>query len=80
MQFAAFKGLHEGIKKDVKAWEEYFNADAPQVMNLPGQWNKLGEFHKIMILRCFRPDKLVPAIQAFVNCEFKKVLKIMLQH
>lgn len=65
-----FKGLHESIKKDVKLWEDYFNADAPQAMNLPKQCEKLSEFHRILILRCFRPDKLVPAIQSFVNGEW----------
>lgn len=66
-QFEAFKGLHESIQKDIKIWEEYFNADSPQTVKLPKQWEKLSEFHLILILRSFRPDKLVPAIQSFVN-------------
>lgn len=68
-QFMAFEGLNDSIKKDSKLWEEYFNADSPQTMKLPKQWEKLSEFHMILILRCFRPDKLVPAIQSFVNCK-----------
>lgn len=66
-EFETFKGLRENIAKDLPLWQEFFNDDSPQTKKMPKEWNNLGDFHKIMILRCFRPDKLVPAIQSFVT-------------
>jgi hypothetical protein len=68
--FEAFAGFRDSIKSDAKLWEDFFNSDAPQVMKLPGKWDQLEDFHKILVLRCLRPDKLVPMIQSFVNGEF----------
>ena len=36
-------------------------------MSLPGQWAQLGSFERMCVLRCLRPDKCVPGIQAYVK-------------
>lgn len=65
-KFDSFDGIIDNVEKELKGWEEYYNADQPQSAKLPKPFDKLSEFHKILVLRCFRPDKLVPAIQHFV--------------
>jgi dynein heavy chain len=69
-EFEAFKGLHESIEKNLRGWEDYYNSDTPNKMPLPKPWDKLNDFHKMLVLRCFRSDKLVPAIQDYVKCKF----------
>ncbi|KAL7044814.1 hypothetical protein ACKWTF_002067 [Chironomus riparius] len=66
-EFEAFKGLHETIGKHLRIWEDYYNSDAPNKMPLPKPWDKLNDFHEMLILRCFRSDKLVPAIKDYVK-------------
>lgn len=37
-----------------------------------GLYNSLDSFRKLLILRCFRPDKVLPAIQDFVEANLGK--------
>ena len=41
----------------------------PHSEPLPGRWNKLITLEKMCVLRCLRPDKMVPAVQGFVSGE-----------
>jgi dynein heavy chain, axonemal len=43
------------------------SAKEPQDSLLPGEWNsKLSPFDKLVLVRCLRPDKMVPAIHNYV--------------
>lgn len=45
----------------------------PQEAQLPGDWEeKLSGFEKLLVLRCLRPDKLVPGIQNYVMRDMGK--------
>ena len=42
----------------VKEWKEYYDSVDPQTHALPKQWDKLGMFQKMIVLRCLRSDKV----------------------
>ncbi len=47
-----------------KIFKKYFDSALPHKEALPEPWNtKLNLFQKLLVLRCFRPDKMVAAIQ-----------------
>ena len=78
--FTVFADLKTSIKNDSAAWEAFYNDVSPQTAALPAPWtDKLSDIHLMMLLRCFRPDKLVPAIQNFVICKFFSVFKTFFQ-
>jgi dynein heavy chain len=37
-----------------------------------GHFNSLEDFRKVLIVRCIRPDKVVPAVQEFVEANLGK--------
>ena len=42
----------------VKEWKDYYDSVEPHTHALPKQWDKLGLFQKMIVLRCLRPDKV----------------------
>uniref|UniRef100_A0A672VCY4 Dynein axonemal heavy chain 12 n=1 Tax=Strigops habroptila TaxID=2489341 RepID=A0A672VCY4_STRHB len=56
------------VSENVGEWQKIYDSREPQSFPLPEQLNNtLNELQKIIILRCLRPDKIVPAITTFVT-------------
>lgn len=53
--------------KDVSLWRQYYDDRAPHKAELPPPWQKLTPFQKLIVLRCIRPDKVIPAVANFVK-------------
>ncbi|GLC60993.1 hypothetical protein PLESTB_001703700 [Pleodorina starrii] len=63
----AFEGLPEVIAGCPDEWRALFDSVEPQSMELPMSYDyRLEPFQKVLLLRMLRPDKVVPAVQAFV--------------
>ncbi|KAG8227082.1 hypothetical protein J437_LFUL007419 [Ladona fulva] len=63
-----FKGLKQDFCDNIRAWKQYYDKTQPQHEELPGPWkSSLSSFQKLIILRCLRPDKVVPAVQDFIE-------------
>jgi len=51
-----------------KEWHEWFNSDAPELLPFPmGYSDKLSDFQKLMLLRCFRVDRIYRAVEQYVT-------------
>ncbi|KAL7295896.1 hypothetical protein TKK_0010939 [Trichogramma kaykai] len=64
-----FKGLRENFENKIDEWKEIFDSKEPQSMNFPKPFQKLTPFQRIALLRCIRPDRIVPAVQNFVESQ-----------
>lgn len=64
---AKFKDLHKNFKNYAGDWERIYNSLEPQSEPLPEIFEKsLDPFETMMLLKCIRPEKLIPMIQKFV--------------
>jgi len=65
-----FTGLPGAINLNPKEWQHWFssNKPAPEDAQLPGEWETKCEetLKKMIILRCFRPDRVNFAIRNYV--------------
>ncbi len=43
-----------------------YDSTTPHDHAYPDTWNELAGLDKLVVLRCFRPDKIVPAVQEFI--------------
>ncbi|GFH22159.1 uncharacterized protein HaLaN_19578 [Haematococcus lacustris] len=68
----AFMGLDDSFAAEPNSWRVMHEATEPHLVTLPGLWNSLDSFRKLLIVRCIRPDKVVPAVQDFVETQLGK--------
>uniref|UniRef100_A0A8C4E4W3 AAA+ ATPase domain-containing protein n=1 Tax=Dicentrarchus labrax TaxID=13489 RepID=A0A8C4E4W3_DICLA len=59
-------GFFEHVRDNVSKWKKLYDSGKPHKEQLPGQWSKLVGMDRMVVIRCFRPDKLVPAVQDFI--------------
>jgi dynein heavy chain len=66
----AFVGINSGFASQLEGWKAIYDSTAPHLAALPGKWEKqLSVFQKILVLRCIRVDKCLPAILNYVAGE-----------
>jgi dynein heavy chain len=60
-------GLQESFIATPSAWQAIYDAAEPHAARLPAHFSALERFQRLLVLRCLRPDKVVPAVQALVE-------------
>lgn len=64
----AFKGFLADFEAHKEKYRKIYENPEPQFAHFPPPWDdKLSDFQKMMVIRCLRPDKLVPMIVKFVE-------------
>ena len=62
-----FSGIRESFVHQADQWAEIMESMQPQNETFPAPWDNLSSFRKILVLRCIRSDKVIPAVQTFVS-------------
>uniref|UniRef100_A0A4W3JI66 Dynein axonemal heavy chain 7 n=1 Tax=Callorhinchus milii TaxID=7868 RepID=A0A4W3JI66_CALMI len=63
-----FKDIHTEFEQHVDGWKTVYDSMEPHHENFPGDWNEmLGKFQRLLVIRCLRPDKVIPMVQEFVT-------------
>lgn len=66
-QFEVFEKLADDLLSNPKRFREWYEMERPEDAHLPGDWKKLGEFHKLIVVRALRPDRTSEALSIFVK-------------
>jgi len=70
-----FAGLPAAVSLNFKEWQHWFSSDKPmpEDAQLPGEWETKCEdlLKKMIVLRCFRPDRVTFAIRNYVASGMK---------
>ncbi|XP_078119357.1 dynein axonemal heavy chain 7 [Sander vitreus] len=62
-----FKGLRHDMARLRNEWKEVYDSPNPHQTPFPDEWKeKLSQFQRMLVIRCLRPDKVVPMVQEFV--------------
>ncbi|RVE70747.1 hypothetical protein OJAV_G00066880 [Oryzias javanicus] len=63
-----FQGLKEAFIKNLEDFKLIYDSKEPCSIGLPAPWgDNLTDLQKMIIFRCLRPDKMVPAVTKFVT-------------
>ncbi|XP_060786498.1 dynein axonemal heavy chain 7-like [Neoarius graeffei] len=64
----SFKGLRKDLALLKDGWKNVYDSTDPHHTPFPGEWKeKLGQFQRMLLIRCLRPDKIIPMVQEFVS-------------
>merc|ERR1711871_1811061 len=62
-----FKQITDDLELNVEAWKEWVDHPKPEGEDLPGDWQKkCTGFHKLLILRALRSDRITSALTTYI--------------
>lgn len=69
-----FTGLSTAIAHSPKEWERWYSQTKPEETPLPAEWETKCDdvLKRMIVLRCLRPDRLIPACTGFVHDKLGK--------
>jgi dynein heavy chain len=62
-----FEGIAEKVALDADDFEEWYNKPDPENAKLPGDYEQMDDFPRLLLLRVFRPDRLPMALNAYIK-------------
>ena len=66
-QLFKFQGLMAHVKENTESWHNFYDSTDPFGAVLPAPWDRLQGLEKIVILRCFRVDKVSLAVRKYIE-------------
>ncbi|XP_030590036.1 dynein heavy chain 12, axonemal [Archocentrus centrarchus] len=72
-ELPGLQGLKEAFFKNPEDFKPIYDSKDPYTVGLPAPWcEQLNDLQKMIIVRCLRPDKIVPAVRKYVTCSLGK--------
>ncbi|XP_075256614.1 dynein axonemal heavy chain 10-like [Convolutriloba macropyga] len=63
-----FGGLVDDVERNGRKWQEWYELEAPERSEFPvNSYNSLSAIRKLLLLRCFRVDRVFRAMQDYVS-------------
>jgi dynein heavy chain len=65
-----FKGIADGVENNLAVWRAWYDLESPETEQLPMEYSvKLNGMQQLLVMRCFRPDRVYNAAKLFVMGE-----------
>ncbi|EKX45970.1 hypothetical protein GUITHDRAFT_94428 [Guillardia theta CCMP2712] len=64
-----FKNISHEVSSHLEQWKTIYDSNEPFALPMPGSAESLSQFQKLCIMRCLRPDKVVPMITNLIISE-----------
>jgi dynein heavy chain len=63
---SALRGLEGLMNNFDPEWKDVYDSAEPHRAKYPNRWDALSGLHRMVVLRCLRPDKIIPSVQEFI--------------
>ena len=61
-----FETLAGDLEEGALRWRDWFHSQQPENERMPQHWKDIPPFHKLLVLRALRPDRMVHATREYV--------------
>lgn len=58
--------IGDDMQQMSEAWLKWFDEEKPENVPCPGSYKSLSDFHRLLVLRVLRPDRIAAALTSFV--------------
>jgi dynein heavy chain len=65
-----FNEIHNALVVESLQWRKWNNEEKPEECDLPKSHKDISEFHKIMLIKIMRPDRVTAALRNYVRGRF----------
>ena len=62
----AFEGLQASLEADLIQWKKWYGEEKPESAQLPKDLRELSSFHRLLLLRAMRPDRISSGLTNFI--------------
>jgi dynein heavy chain len=62
-----FEHLISSMESEALQWRKWFQEQEPEVVELPRAMKDISLFHRILLLRALRPDRLTNALKEYIR-------------
>lgn len=62
-----FEHLIQQMESEALQWRKWYQEGEPENIELPRALKEISLFHRILLLRALRPDRLINALKQFVK-------------
>uniref|UniRef100_UPI00398E73BF dynein axonemal heavy chain 3 isoform X1 n=2 Tax=Pristiophorus japonicus TaxID=55135 RepID=UPI00398E73BF len=59
--------LMDHVTENITKWKDIYDSAKPHEEILPDEWSSIKGMDHLIVIRCFRPDKIIPAVQQFIT-------------
>ncbi|XP_078413797.1 dynein axonemal heavy chain 3 [Cetorhinus maximus] len=66
-------GFMDHVIDNIEKWKNIYDSAKPHEEALPDEWSSLKGMDHLVVIRCFRPDKIIPAVQQFITNTMGKI-------
>jgi dynein heavy chain len=58
--------FYKSIIDSIDAWKFWYDSNNPQDLPIPEPFKNIDGLEKLIIIKCIRSDKVVPAVQVYI--------------
>jgi dynein heavy chain, axonemal len=66
-QITAFQQLSSSLETESLQWKKWYGEEKAEYADLPKAFKELSKFHRLLLLRAMRPDRLSSALARFIG-------------
>ena len=61
------EGFLDNFVQESDDWQKWYNAERPEIEKMPGGFDELSEYHKLLVIKSLRPDRLTIAVTTWIT-------------
>ena len=66
-QIPTFQGLCSNMESDYLQWKKWYSEEKGEIADIPRNFKDISSFHKLLMIRALRPDRITSALTMFVR-------------